>query len=63
VYVTVALPFSSKHIAQSKTVLIFCGVSEYRHVRLEVGLLFCVSVHVKVTKFWLQDSVLACCIL
>jgi len=63
VYVTVTVPFSSKRIGQSKRILIFCGVSEYSHVRLEVGLLFCVSVHVKVTKFWLQDSVLACCLL
>ena len=62
-YVTVTLPFLSKHIAQSKRILIFCGVSEYSHVRLEVGLLFCISVCVKVTKFWLQDSVLACCLL
>ena len=62
-YVTVTLTFSSKHIAHSKRILIFCGVSKYTHVRLEVGLLFCISVHVKVTEFWLQDSVLACCLL
>jgi len=50
VYVTVTAPFSSKRIAQSKRILIFCGVSEYSHVCLEVGLLFCISVHVKVHK-------------
>lgn len=63
VYVTVTLPFSSKNISLSKRILIFCGVSEYSHIRLEVGLLYCISVHVKVTKFWLQNSVLACCLL
>jgi hypothetical protein len=59
IYITIFI----KDIYPSKRILIFCEVSEYSHIRLEVGLLYCITGYVKISKFRFQDSVLACCLL